>query len=273
MFAAIGGLAENLLAAAIGGALVWGWRLARKRAVSKDVRAMWGPFLAEDSCIVQGSLSAQTLSEDLPGRVPAELKEQAAIMLPHVVKNLAEQEPSGLMGKGDHEAIVGVQAGLAKAGRRHMVPVRSDDNLGDSRGDNLIVVGGLDVNEVTNDLLGRLKCSVTIARDEFDRNYVEDLVHRQRWSMTSTEKDTWDYGIVVRAPSPYQKGKYVIVLAGASGYGCMAAADVAVNAVKRMAELSREFPLGFECIVSYHRAGDAFSSTESSEIVLFRELR
>ncbi|WP_328332960.1 hypothetical protein OHA70_15330 [Kribbella sp. NBC_00382] len=273
MFAAMDGLAENLLAAAIGGGLAWGWRIARKRAVSKDVRAMWGPFLTENSCIVQGSLSAQTLSEDLPGRVPAELREQAVIMLPHVVKNLAEQEPSGLMGKGDHEAIVRVQAGLAKAGRRRMLPVRSDDNLGDSRSDNLIVVGGLDVNEVTNDLLGRLRCSVTIARDEFDRNYVEDLVHRQRWSMTPSEKDTWDYGIVVRAPSPYQKGKYVVVLAGASGYGCMAAADVAVNATKRMADLSREHPHGFECIVSYHRTGDAVSSTETSEIVLFRELR
>jgi hypothetical protein len=102
---------------------------------------------------------------------------------------------------------------------------------------------------------------------------VDDLVHRQRWSVTSSEKDTWDYGIVVRAPSPYQKGEYVVVLAGASGYGCMAAADVAVNATKRMAELSREFPHGFECIVSYHRAGDATSSTETSEIVLFRELR
>jgi hypothetical protein len=273
MFGAIGGLAENLLAAAIGGGLAWGWRVARKRAVSKDVRAMWGPFLTENSYIVQGSLSAEMLSEDLPGRVPAELREQAAVMLPHVVKNLAEQEPTGLMGKGDHEAIVRVQAGLAKAGRRQMVPVRSDDNLGDRRNDNLIVVGGLDVNEVTNDLLSRLKCSVTIARDEFDRNFVEDLVHRQRWVMTSSEKDVWDYGIVVRAPSPYRKGKYVVVLAGVYGYGCMAAADVAVNAAKRMAELTREFPRGFECIVSYHRSGDVSSSAETSEIVLFRELR
>jgi hypothetical protein len=153
-----------------------------------------------------------------------------------------------------------------------MVPVRSDDRLGDRRNDNLIVVGGLDVNEVTDDLLTRLKCTVTIARDEFDRNFVEDLIHRQRWVMTSTGKDIWDYGIVVRAPSPYRKGKFVVVLAGVYGYGCMAAAYVAINATKRMADLTREYPRGFECIVSYHRVGDVASSTETSEIVLFREL-
>jgi hypothetical protein len=272
VFEVVGGLAENLLAAAIGAALAWGWRAARKRKGSKDVRAMWGPFLTEESCIVQGSLSAEMLSEDLPDRVPSELREQATELLPHVIKNLAEQEPTGLMGRGDHEAIVRVQAGLAKAGRKRVVPVRADDNLRDRRGDNLIVVGGLDVNEITNDLLTRLRCTVTIARDEFDRNYVEDLIHHQRWVMASSGNDLWDYGILVRAPSPYSKGKHVIVLAGVYGYGCMASAYVAVNAVKRMADLSREFPGGFECIVSYHRTGNASSSTETSDIVLFREL-
>lgn len=273
MFGVLGGLAQNLLAAAVGAALAWGWRIAQKRAGSKDVRAMWGPFMGEDACIVQGSLSAQMLSEDLPDRVPDDLKEQATKLLPCVVKNLAEQEPTGLMGRGDHEAIVRVQAGLAKAGRRHMVTVRADDKLGDRRDDNLIVVGGLDVNEVTKDLLKRLNCTVTIARDESDRNFVEDLIHKQRWVMTEDQNDIWDYGIIVRAPSPYKKGKHVIVLAGVYGYGCMAAAYVAVNAIKRVADLSREFPRGFECIVSYHRTGTAASSSETSDIVLFRELR
>lgn len=158
---ALGGIAENLTAAAIGGILTAGWRMSRKRTGSKDIQAMWRPFLTEESCIVEGGVSAGMLCESLPERVPAHLRQQAIHLLPHLEKHLADAEPSGLMGKGDHEAIVRVQAGLARAGLPKTLPVRSEDELGERRKDHLIVVGGPDVNGITKELLSLLQSRVT----------------------------------------------------------------------------------------------------------------
>ncbi|MFC9687617.1 hypothetical protein ACFTSF_03690 [Kribbella sp. NPDC056951] len=243
----------------------------RSRMGTKDVRAMWGPFLDGNSCIVEGSLSAATLSEALPGWVPTGLKQPATDLLPHIESYLRDQEPAGLMGRGDHEAIVRVQAGLARAGLPHTLPVRADYDLGERKKDNLIVVGGPDVNSVTKELLKLLDCAVTIAMDDSDRNGVEDLIHGQRYVTRAVEAETRDYGILIKAPSPYQEGKHVLILAGAHGFGCMAAGYLAVNDIANMANLSRRFPHGFECIVSYRRSGETL--TEKNLVVLARPLR
>jgi hypothetical protein len=234
---------------------------------------MWRPFLAEESCIVEGSMSPAVLTESLPDRVPDNLKQPAIDLLPHIEGHLRDQEPAGLMGRGDHEAIVRVQAGLARAGLPNTLPVRADHELGERRKSNLIVVGGPDVNSVTKELLQLLQCTVTIARDDSDRNGVEDLIHNQRYEMKSGDQETRDYGILIKAPSPYQEGKHVVILAGAYGFGCMAAGYLAVNEIAQMADLSRKFPNGFECIVSYRQSGGAPTPTEKDLIVLNRPLR
>ncbi len=264
-------IAENLAAAAIGGLATTGWRTARHRRGTKDIRAMWGPFLDSDSCIVEGSLSAATLSKALPEWLPAELEQSATELLPHIVNYLDEQEPAGLMGRGDHEAIVRVQAGLARAGLPNLLPVRADHDLGERKKDNLIAVGGPDVNTVTKELLELLESGVTIGTDDRNRNVVEDLLHDQRYTTSSNAGDTRDYGILIKAPSPYNEGKDVVILAGAHGFGCMAAGHLAVNYIAYMADLSRRYPRGFECIVSYRQSGD--SLTEKNLVVLGRPLR
>jgi hypothetical protein len=213
------------------------------------------------------------LCESLPERVPAHLRQQAIDLLPHLEKHLADAEPSGLMGKGDHEAIVRVQAGLARAGLPKTLPVRSEDELGERRKDHLIVVGGPDVNGITKELLSLLQSRVTIARDDSDRNVVQDLVYGQQYVASIGGGEAWDYGILIRAPSPYQEGRLVVILAGAYGFGCVAAGFLAVNDIERMAELSRRHPEGFECIVSHRRSGAASSPTEENRLVLSRSIR
>lgn len=250
-----------------------GWRITSKRWGSKDVRAMWGPFLSQQACIVEGRVSAHMLAEDFAESVPAELRAQAVELSPYIGRHLDAGEPAGLMGKGDHEAIVRVQAGLARAGLDQTLSVRSDDELGERRKDNLIVIGGPDVNQITEELLTLLNCGVTIARTNSSRNVVQDVINGPRYNTTSEAQETTDYGILVKGPSPYQQGKQVVIIAGAYGYGCLAASDFAINAKERMAELSRAHPRGFEGIVSYRRSGETSRPTEIIDEVLFRKLR
>jgi len=269
----VGGIAENLIAAAIGGGLATGWRLIRKRTSSKDVRAMWAPFLTEPSCIVEGILSPRLLCESFPDSVSPRHRDVALSLLPDLERYVGEQEASGLMGKGDHEAIVRIQAGLARVGLRATLPVRSDHELGEHKLDNLIVVGGPDVNVVTKDLLTRLRCGLAISRGEHDRNVVEDLRHGIHYSTKYDNSRLQDYGIIVKAPSPYQSGRVVVIVAGAYGHGCIAAGHLAVTAVKELSDYGRRYSRGFECVVSHRRTGETSSPIEENSILFAREIQ
>ncbi|MEV4516790.1 hypothetical protein AB0K00_48535 [Dactylosporangium sp. NPDC049525] len=269
---AVESIAENLLAAGIGSGLVAGWRVARTRRGSKYTRAMWAPFLNADSCIIEGTLSPAVLYETLPASVPPEKRDLVIELLPFIERHLADQESSGLMGRGDHEAIVRIQAGLARVGLRAVLPVKSADSLGEERRKNLIVVGGPDVNSVTKDLLARLRCGVTVLQNDNNRNAVRDLVHGQNYLVASDATEIRDYGILVKAPSPYQEGRHVIITAGAHGYGCIAAGHLAVTAERHMYRLSRDYPQGFECVVYHRRSRDSSNVAEENAIVLERPI-
>jgi len=177
------------------------------------------------------------------------------------------------MGRGDHDAVVEVQAGLARIGLSSTLPEVVGNPSDKELKKNLIVIGGPDVNELTYTLLDRLPVKLIITRNADGRDIVRDLVHNHDYEPTVEDNGkVRDYGILVRAPSPYDRTKHVLILAGAHGFGSMAAAVVAFQeegSLQRKASISA---VGFECLIYIERDGTQEDSYQDSSIVMTREL-
>jgi GrpB-like predicted nucleotidyltransferase (UPF0157 family) len=269
----IGDVAANLVAAAIGATLVTLWHILVVRRRFRRMREFWRPFASGNSLCVTGNLSPLVLSETFLGLAEESNRASLQAVLPSLQDHIGGQEISGLMGRGDHDAVVEVQAGLARIGLASTLPelvgLPSDKELEN----NLIVIGGPDVNELTRSLLERLPIKLIITRNAAGRNIVRDLVHGQDYEPAVEESGkVRDYGILVRAPNPYDRSKYVLILAGAHGFGSRAAAVVAFKEEDALRQLASISAAGFECLIYNERDGIQEDSPQNTSIVMMREL-
>jgi hypothetical protein len=271
----LGDLAVNLAAAGLGAVAVSVWHSLTTRRRYRGSRRFWRPFSSNKCLCVTGNISPLVLAEDLPSALDEAKRASIQEILPSLESYLGDQELSGLMGRGDHDAVVRLQVGLSRIGISVVIPEVTGRPSGDELANNLIVVGGPDVNWLTNALLERLPLKLTIVRNEIGRFVVRDLIHGQDYGPTSDKESgsVRDYGILVRAKNPFEADKDVMIMAGAHGFGSLAAAAVALQEEEALQRQLNGFPAGFECLVCHERDRVQGDAAQKNSIVIIRELR
>jgi hypothetical protein len=174
-------IALNLLAAILGGVIFALWKRVRIRFLFRATRALWQPLLTKPFHVV----IAEFLSDD--------------------VKNF---EMTGLTGLGEVHAIVDMisrfsdaqlPTGLSLSTPSHLSPAMLSDNL--------IILGGPDVNKAAFSVKNARISSVAIERDAKERNIVVDQQTGITYEPSRTPARVsgknldvvWDYGIIIRA--------------------------------------------------------------------------
>jgi hypothetical protein len=148
----------------------------------------------------------------------------------------AFNEPTGLVGGGDALALRELSAFFGAIGLKGIDSVFVDERRLNARG-NLILLGGLDTSRVTMAAMELLKPNVTVVDPGPGASMeVHDLAPAgdpQAKAGKSLKVHSYkaipgevDYGIIIRAPNPFDTSKAMIVIAGAYGYGSWAGIDV-----------------------------------------------
>ena len=166
----------------------------------------------------------------------------------------------GLTGAGDALAMRELTSFFAKARVRRVSAVYVDESSVD-RTKNLILLGGPDTNAVTKDALelmgSRLQFSylnppsmeTVVIHDLSAESNAEGRDH----SIYVTVPGKIDYGVIIRAPNPFNPDRWIIILAGAHGYGSWGSASLALDD-KFARQLDKLGPRGdapyLECIFS-----------------------
>lgn len=145
-------------------------------------------------------------------------------------------EPTGVVGGGDALALRELTNFFEEIGVKRIETVFVDEGRLNARS-NLISLGGQDTNRVTMAAIELLKPNVTIvdpgpgiAMEVHDlAPGIEGHTNEEKSAAQHTYKaipGRVDYGIVIRAPNPFDTSKALIIIAGAYGYGSWAAIDL-----------------------------------------------
>jgi hypothetical protein len=145
-------------------------------------------------------------------------------------------EPTGVVGGGDALALRELATFFAAIGLKNIDTVFVDEGRLNARG-NLILLGGLDTNRVTMAAMDLLKPNVTIVdpgpgipMEVHDLAPDVELSSNPETSSAPREyravAGQIDYGIVIRAPNPFDTSKAMIIIAGAYGHGSWAGIDL-----------------------------------------------
>jgi len=193
-------VAINLVSALIGLLVGMSWHWTRKYAQLRGSRKFWAPFLNECPLFVLGRF-----------------------------REFSRFEQSGLVGAGDTMALSEIRTHLAKLGTREFSVVYSDRIVdGDAVKENLVLVGGPDVNLITERTLEQLNLTLKVKGP----SGVYDSITGK---LTTSEIDPItgnlqrDFGVIIRASNPFLASKHVVVIFGGYGYGTWAAARYVVS--------------------------------------------
>ncbi len=251
-------LAVNLGAASAGAALGATWIEGRRRLRYRHQREFW-KFLEQPSVFVVGGITSpvllNTLDLELTALVPSEAERIA--LVDFMIRYVRGQEMSGLVGRGDFHSIVrmAVRLGFLRLPVRPLILHPSE--VGERRTGNLVLIGGSDVNPLTGALGPLLGCQLEARINHEGRAVVRDsrlgVEHR---ASEPGAVEVVDYGVLARGPNPYNRDSTVVLLAGAHGFGTIAATEVSLGATakKQLRGLLRQFDGGFECLISYRRS-------------------
>jgi hypothetical protein len=164
----------------------------------------------------------------------------------------AFHEPTGLVGGGDAIALREISAYLSGIGfRRHKVVYVDEPDL--DRRNNLILLGGPGSNKVTEDALKLIPARLQFVdpgpgQPAGIRDTASAESHGTSRSAATVDTsytasvDT-DYGIIVRARNPFNPAKWLVIFAGAYGYGTWGGVELAMSDatfLERCRELQRE---------------------------------
>lgn len=274
MLAILEDISINLVAAAMGAVALSIWQRVASRRRFRGSRRFWKPFISSECLCVTGQVGPGILSDHLLDSVDEVKREYVRDALPSLRAYIGDQEFSGLMGRGDHDAVVQLQAGLARIGMASTIPEFAGRPSGVELEKNLIVVGGPDVNPLTMTLLDRLPIRLIITQNSHGRNIVRDLVHDQDYAPRSDREANVvrDYGIIVRAANPYDRTKALLILAGAHGFGSLAAAAAVFQENDLHRRWGSDSTVGYECLVCHERDGDHENATQRNSVVFVREV-
>jgi hypothetical protein len=189
----------NLVAAFIGFIICWVWHKAYRAIRTQRTRRALQPFEPPEGKTVIGCFASS---------------------------DLQSFEQSGLIGVGDALALSEILAQCRLAGLTPGCPQIDKSLQGDDLRSNLILLGGPDVNSVTNDVWRSLKTTLRFALADLHVVSVHDEETNQWHSpvFDASQRILKDIGLVVDAPNPFDSDRRVIVIAGAFGYATWAGA-------------------------------------------------
>ena len=205
----------------VGGILVGMLGILYRRGLhfwsSLRARKFWRPFLSGDVRIVVGRVN-------LP-------------------KNCNYKEPAGLVGTGDMHAATLIATHLGDLMVRQLgqkIEILDQYQLsGGQSSVNLICLGGPDVNIITRQLLHEINPSIKpisfINNDPNDLHFIDTLTGNVLPSDAQLSHSN-DFGLLVKAPSPSNPSRAVMIIAGCFGYGTWAGA-ILVRSPRFLAEV------------------------------------
>jgi hypothetical protein len=178
------------------------------------------------------------------------------------MRHINTQEISGLIGRGDLDAIVKMVAKFVSLRLPAEPLVLHPSQVRERRDQNLVLIGGNDTNSLTNTMAPLLGCHLGTLVNNEGHNVVNDsrlkVNYPVTWQVTpdaNGEIVRKDYGILARGRNPYNVNREVLLIAGAHGLGTLAAAEVIVSPEfeHRLYNDFIQYDGSFECLVSYRR--------------------
>lgn len=253
----------NLASAAIGVFAGIAWTHGVKKVKYRRHRAFWR-FLERPTAFVVGDLETKvllgTLSQELEQLIGQE--EDRLALVERITSYINSQEASGLVGRGDLEAIVRMAAKFAELRLPAKLLILHPNQVREQRYQNLVLIGGNDVNSLTGALSRRMGCRLEAITNEEDRNVIRDSrlnvdypVAWQGEPNPDGEILRVDYGVLARGSNPDDPKSEVLLIAGAHGLGSMAAAEVSLSPefAPRLYHDLKEYNGNFECLIRYTR--------------------
>lgn len=253
----------NLISVPIAAAIGAFWTFGRSRFRYRRQRAFWR-FLEEPTVLVIGDLAPEILLgtladalDDMPG-----MQQDRQMIIDRVKNHLYRQEISGLIGRGDLDAMVKILTRIASMRLWSSPVVLHPSQVYERKTQNLILIGGKDTNSLTSLIAPRIGCQLESLIDSKGHNVIRDLKLDQDYQVTREAKSDAeggilrrDYGILACGTNPYNPERKVILLAGAHGLGSLAAAEICLSQKfeKRLYYDLLQFNGNFECLVSYQR--------------------
>jgi hypothetical protein len=253
----------NLVSAAIGGVVGAFWAFGKSKFRYRRQRAFWR-FLEEPTVLVIGDLAPETLLGTLADALDdmAGTRQDRQMIIDRVMNHLYTQEISGLIGRGDLDAMVKILTRIASMRFWSSPAVLHPAQVHDRKTQNLILIGGKDTNSLTSSIAPRIGCQLESLIDSKGHNVIRDSKlekdYRVTWQPTPNTEGgilRQDYGILACGTNPYNPERKVILLAGAHGLGSLAAAEICLSQKfeKRLYYDLLQFDGNFECLVSYQR--------------------
>jgi hypothetical protein len=258
-------VAVNLGSATAGAALATAAVKVRRAVRYRSGRTFW-EFLERPTVIVVGEMQSgvllNTLDSALISSIPAESDRRPLVET--ITKHVGRQELSGLIGRGDYDSLVDMLIQFKALGLPFRHDVLHPMHVGARKTDNLILLGGTDVNPLTGTIGRRIGCQLEIAMNAAGRNAVRDNRLNSEYPVDDGsqvnargEKVELDYGILARGRNPENPDSEVLIIAGAHGLGTWAATQVALNSEHQRAILraTKDYKSGVEALVRYERSG------------------
>jgi hypothetical protein len=253
----------NLVSAAIGGVIGAFWAFGKSKFRYRRQRAFWR-FLEEPTVLVIGDLAPEILLGTLADALDdmADTQHDRQIIIDRVMNHLHTQEISGLIGRGDLDAMVRILTRIASMRFWSSPAVLHPSQVYERKTQNLILIGGKDTNSLTSMIAPRIGCQLESLINSEGHNVVRDskldVDHQVTWQAIPDAQGgilRKDYGILACGTNPYNPERKVILLAGAHGLGSLAAAEICLSQKfeKRLYYDLLQFDGNFECLVSYQR--------------------
>jgi len=204
----------GLLTTFVGFLLGLAWHISHQRVTYWRARRFWRPFVSSNLKIVVGRF-----------------------------REFDDFEISGLVGVGDMQAAAELVSFLGRLGLRALgrsVDIIYHDQLtGDLYGSNLVCIGGPDANRATERILNRIDCTIAAGDSRSHDISFRDTKTGNIYSPISSkglalypsphliegkgnDSIALDYGLLVKAPNPFNPQCSVLVFAGGFGYGSWA---------------------------------------------------
>lgn len=254
----------NLVSAGLAGGATAAWFAGRRTWRHRNSRAFW-KFLEEPTLFVVGELPSDvllnTLEPMLEKRVGSVTDPRALVKA--IVSHVQDQEISGLIGRGDFDAIATMVARFAALNLppEPRIVAPNDVTKAMKLANNLVLIGGKDVNSLTEEYYTSLGCELEPTINDEGRNMVRDHQLNVDHVVSPTAEDSGiphtvvDYGVLVRGRSPLNSEREVVIIAGAHGLGTLAAAEVSVGEgfQSDLRHYLNKHKQGFECLVEYKR--------------------
>jgi hypothetical protein len=200
----IGQVLIGLLTTFIGFVLGLAWQMSRRQITYWRARRFWRPFFSDDMKIVM-----------------ARFREFDAF------------EASGLVGVGGMQAAAELVSLLDDLGFRRMgrtIDIVYHDQLpGDLSGVNVVCIGGPDGNQVTRRILEGIDHTIALGDPKRYEISIRDTSTGQTYKPERERGKNviLDYGLLVKAPNPFDPQRTVLVFAGSFGYGTWAGIKLA----------------------------------------------